>query len=587
MSEQHSQSVAMFMQITATEDSQYAQSIIQAFNGNLESAIEAHFSGNYSQSNPPPVVSAPSHPPIPPSNAPESQNLSTASSSSSIRDPLSTPSAINIFNQIGNIGLYTYSVAESGVSYIWNLATSIPVVGTGLTTISNYVFNPGTSIPLVDQARVALKEYEERWGTNHPRILLTNYHRAIAKSKEELKPLVILLYSSESNDTDKLFRTILSDQSDRTETTSSESHPSPLPSSSSSHLDSNQNNTSNNNDTRISSGHGDFCQYLDNNDFLFWMADIAHSDGSNVSKVLNAKAFPFMAVLACVNTTERLVLRFDGLLEPAQSEAPSLISQPLSWMYSVLFSSSNSSQPSSTLSNSSSAGVTVGKIPSSLTQLTTILSGLKARADRYYEPFRVQKAARQAEAEMIRRQQIEYEQAIEKDRQIIAAARKKRRLAQLQKEKVDRNTLLKSERQANRKAKWEHKKKARQLQRAKIAENLSKSGSSGIDMTRLRIRLPTGKSVTQAFPQTCTVQSVLQWVDAFHNIPMDLVQLVAPPTTHSDTSMTLFECSLIPKAAVYIQFKPDISPELIRESQLQEEYSSGIDPSVISPIDSN
>jgi FAS-associated factor 2 len=51
-----------------------------------------------------------------------------------------------------------------------------------------------------------LREFESNYGTRHPEFFPGGYSQALAKAKEELKYLLVILQSDEHDDTDKFCR---------------------------------------------------------------------------------------------------------------------------------------------------------------------------------------------------------------------------------------------------------------------------------------------------------------------------------------------------------------------------------------------
>lgn len=113
-------------------------------------------------------------------------------------------------------------------------------------------------------------DFEQKYGISHPPFYQGGYSQALEYSKKELKYLLVLLNSEGHDDSDAFCSFLTTDA---------------------------------------------IVSFLSSGNFVIWAGSVGESEGLQVSSVLNAYGYPFVALIAMEGTQMVTIDRFEGLIE--------------------------------------------------------------------------------------------------------------------------------------------------------------------------------------------------------------------------------------------------------------------------------
>ncbi|KAI9199354.1 thioredoxin-like protein [Polychytrium aggregatum] len=389
-----------------------------------------------------------------PNDSPSEANAQTSSRSSPQRDR-------------GQWSLF--GVVTAPIKYGFQLLYSVTVFIVSLFSFLLSFLYPGTPGRLGSSRRAApnnndpqaasarfLLNFEQKYGSVHPPFFQGTYTQALETAKRELRYLLVLLHSEEHDDTEAFNRQVLSSDV--------------------------------------------MTEFLTSRRFIFWAGDIRESEAFQVSNVLSATTYPFLALIALQGTQMVVVDRVEGL----------------------------------TTSD----------------EIIRILERHLGRLDAQLAAARMERERREQSRSIRAHQDSAYEASLRADREKEQRAREER--------ERQRRELEEQEREARRKQEMIEEKR-RRIQT--LRENFpSEPEGSGRDVAKISMRLPNGERLIRRFLPTDKVQLLYDFVSIqnLEPIPEDSTFIIAstfPRRVLEDMDMTLAEAQLTPNGSVAVEEK--------------------------------
>ncbi|KAI9103274.1 hypothetical protein DFS34DRAFT_646659 [Phlyctochytrium arcticum] len=312
---------------------------------------------------------------------------------------------------------------------------------------------PATSDNRAAAARFLLK-FEETYGNTHPYFFQGTYSQALAKAKRDLGYVIVYLHSGAHDDTDTFCRSTLASD--------------------------------------------DLKSFIQSRNITVWAGDIEESEGYEVSNLLSATGFPFLAIIAPDNNRMSTIERLEG-----NTSAETLMSM-----------------------------------------VATVIEVV----DPQLAESRSERRERE-QARSIREQQDEaYQASLRADREKERKAREER----------DRQ---KREEEAAQEAERAHQAllDAKRQQKQSLIDSLpSEPPASASDLAKLSLRLPSGERLIRRFLADDTMQVVYNFVQTRDLDPLDLLAEISvvntyPRKEYLDMTQTLRDAGLVPNASLIVE----------------------------------
>ncbi|KAI8807186.1 thioredoxin-like protein [Cladochytrium replicatum] len=298
-----------------------------------------------------------------------------------------------------------------------------------------------------------LLDFESTYGRIHPHFYQGTYSQALDLAKREIRYFLAILHSEEHDDTEEFCRTVLTDAG--------------------------------------------LLGYLSEKNFVVWAGDIRESEAFQVSAVLSATKYPFLALIALQGSRTVVINRIEGL--------------------------------------------------KTAEQIVHILSRDVDRLEPQLALIRMEHERRE-QARTIRQQQDEAYRA-----SLLADQEKERKAAE-ERERAEKEKAEAERAESERLGKLEAKKERRK----KLLEDLPAEPDAGESVTRISIRLPNGDRVVRRFRADDTVQSLYEFVETrnLDPIPIEsdlLVVVPFPRRALEDPTATIQRAGLFPNGAVIVE----------------------------------
>ncbi|KAI8913963.1 hypothetical protein DFJ77DRAFT_55584 [Powellomyces hirtus] len=313
--------------------------------------------------------------------------------------------------------------------------------------------------PQAEAARFAL-DFDQKYGATHPEFFAGTYAQALQKAKTELRYLVAYLHSAEHDDTDAFCRRTLCAP--------------------------------------------ELAPELTRRNVLLWGGDIRNTEAFQVSNILGASRYPFLAIIAPHQSRLSIVDRKEG--------------------------------------------------PCSAADIVSSLTTVMERMDPELATLRAERQARE-QTRLIREQQDEAYQAS------LRADKEKQRKASEEQARKDRERRRSSQREQAL-LDLTARKKARIAQL--VADLPPEPPASTPNTTYLSIRLPGGSRALRRFHETDTVRQLYEFVETRELDPIPInrdfvVVGVFPRKEFNEPEKTLKEVELCPSATLHVEEK--INPD--------------------------
>ncbi|KAI9034634.1 ubiquitin-related domain-containing protein, partial [Hyaloraphidium curvatum] len=306
-----------------------------------------------------------------------------------------------------------------------------------------------TDDPRAAAARFLL-DFEQKYGRQHPEFFQGTYNQALDAAKRDLKYFLAVLQSEEHDDTEAFTRQVLCSE-------------------------------------RV-------CTFLRENNFVIWGGNIKESEAFQVSGILEATRYPFMAMIAPHSSQMRIFDRIEG---PTTADA------------------------------------LVDRLSRRIATLAPQLEGIRRQRREREEATRLREQQDRAYRESLR-----------------ADEEKQERLRQEEEER-ERAEREERERQSKQRSKAEMR-AAAQEKWASLAE------PTGPGTTKLSVKLPSGARVVRRFEDGEKIETVYDFVLSQDLDPIPLESdfvLVGtyPRREFTDMAATLKDVGLVPNGAVLVE----------------------------------
>ncbi|KAI8826020.1 thioredoxin-like protein [Fimicolochytrium jonesii] len=308
-----------------------------------------------------------------------------------------------------------------------------------------------SSDPRADAHRFLL-DFEDTYGRQHPEFFQGTYTQALQKTKTEVRYLVVYLHSAEHDDTEEFCRQTLCSE--------------------------------------------DLISALQRRNVIFWAGDVGTVEGYQVSHILAATTYPFIAVITPNQTRLAVATRLEG--------------------------------------------------PTSPSTIIDALTAVIEITEPHVATLRAERESRE-QSRSIREQQDEAYQAS------LRADREKRRKAE---EEAERTRL---EEEAARKEEEEREAflERRKRRREELLANLpTEPAADAPNITKLSIRLPSGDRVIRRFDADDLVSKLYEFVETRDLEPLEgefLVVGTFPREVYDDLEKSLKEVGLVPSASLVVE----------------------------------
>ncbi|TPX46924.1 hypothetical protein SeLEV6574_g02948 [Synchytrium endobioticum] len=299
-----------------------------------------------------------------------------------------------------------------------------------------------------------LLNFEQTYGNRHPDFFQGTYSQALEQAKKDARCILAILHSEDHDDTETFCRTILTSNA--------------------------------------------FITFLVEKQVLIWGGDIREEEAFQVSQVLAATRYPFMALVAFQRSRMVVVDRIEG--------------------------------------------------PSSLDTVIETLQRLMAQVEPQLAAVRAERASRDS-ARMIRQQQDEAYQASlladqEKERQLKEAAERARK----EQEEIERA-------EQDRLDRIQEKKRRRAMLAEKLPPEppLSEPGQA-----KINVRLPNGERMIRRFRGTDKIEALFAFIGSKDLSPLSeeadfILASTFPRKLYADGSQTIQAAGLVPNASLVVE----------------------------------
>ncbi|TPX69269.1 hypothetical protein SpCBS45565_g02606 [Spizellomyces sp. 'palustris'] len=301
-----------------------------------------------------------------------------------------------------------------------------------------------------------LLDFEQTYGTQHPQFFQGTYTQALQKAKSEIRYLLVYLHSPEHDDTSGFCRQTLGSES--------------------------------------------LSPFLIQKNILVWAGDVRNSEEFQVSNILSATKYPFLAIIAPHQSSLKVVERIEG--------------------------------------------------PCSPDEVIAAVTRVIEQVDPQLLSIRAERQARE-QARTIREQQDEAYQAS------LRADQEKERRAREERERQEKEQAAAEKAEKDREARIEAKKKRKQH----LTDTLpAEPDASESELSKLSIRLPSGERVVRRFRADDTMQNLYDFVETRDLLPLELdVDFVIvntyPRKVYVNMEETLRNAGLVPNASLVVEEK--------------------------------
>jgi len=255
--------------------------------------------------------------------------------------------------------------------------------------------------------------------------------------------------------------------------------------------------------------------------FVLWMADVNQPEGSKLTENFGVTKYPFFAVVINISNYSSLAIYLQSLNYNRRITRNGLM-----------------------LVASKQGEMTAKQLIEDLTRTLETHGAL-------IQAIRSERNEREREREIIENQNRDYYFSLEQDK-----AKEKQRKEEEDRIRKEQERILAEERDRERiKEEEERKRKEKDEKNKEFLQSLSPEPEKSDNTTDIVIRLSNGERISRRFYGTDTLNYLMSFVNAKEDMENKILVTHFPKISFPDTSKTLKESGLFPRAMLFVEEK--------------------------------